>query len=263
MVSIMNRLSVAVLTLLAAMTWPPSSALAQLMPRNANRPVVGPQVPNASGMIIFPLPVTSGFSFPIMMGSAYRSPYPNRITGSSSGASYPGAMGYPPYGMGMYGNQGSYGQSYGGGYGQMYNQPSYRLESQYSSEDRSFGRLLTASGVPNDDGRIRWPIGLRILAGARSEELRDQIDALFQVAGAEAMTGTVDPSVSNQLTRNLDDLRRLLLKDKEERFRMALRTYDEAERFLAKLSAAEKVLKTERGSPASAASAGQGKKSGG
>ena len=135
----------------------------------------------------------------------------------------------------------------------MSSQPSYRPESPYSSEEKNLGRLLTASGVPNGNGRIRWPIGLRVLAGAQSKELRDQIDALFQVAAAEIATGTVNPNVNNQLTRNLDELRRLLLKDKEERFRMALRTYDEAERFLAKLSAAEKALITEWGSSASAA----------
>lgn len=258
MVSIMNRLSIAVFALVVAPAWIPPSAPAQFVPQNSNRPMIRPQIPNASGMILFPLPVMSGFSFPLMMGSGYRSPYPNQMMGSSYGTPYPGATGYPSYGIGMYGDQGNYSQSYGGGgYRQMYSQPSYRPASQYSSEgksseERSFGRLLTAGGVPNDDGRIRWPIGLRILAGARSKELRDQIDALFQVAAAEIATGTVNPNVSNELTRKLDELHRLLLKDKEERFRMASRTYDQAERFLVKLSAAEKVLEAEQGNPTSA-----------
>jgi hypothetical protein len=172
------------------------------------------------------------------------------MMGPSYGASYPGAMGYPPYGMGMYGWQGNYGQGYGGGYGQMYSQSSYPPESPSSPEDRSLGRLLTASGVPHEAGWIQWPLGLRILAGTRPDELRDQIDTLFQVAAMEAATGAVNPNVSKQLMKNLDEFRRLLLKDKTERFRMSSALYDEAERFLAKLSAAEKVLETGLGSPA-------------
>jgi hypothetical protein len=153
--------------------------------------------------------------------------------------------------MGMYGGQGNYGQGSGGGYSQMYSQPSYQPESRSSAEDRLLGRLLTASGVPNDDGRIRWPIGLSILVGTRPDELRGQIGALFQVAAAQAVTGAVNQNVSDQLAKDLDEFRRLLLKEKTERFGMSSGIYDEAERFLAKLSAADKVLKAGLGSPAS------------
>ena len=59
---------------------------------------------NVGGTIVFPLPVMSGFSLPLMTGSGYRSPYSNRMMGSSYGASYPGATGYPSYGLGMYGD---------------------------------------------------------------------------------------------------------------------------------------------------------------
>jgi plastocyanin len=142
----------------------------------------------------------------------------------------------------MYGQQRGNGPGYGTGYGQMYGQSSYEPESPYSSEDRTLGRLLTASGVPNEVGRIRWPIGLSILGDAATQEQRDQIEALFQIAAAESMVGPVNANVSRQLTRNLQELRHLLLKDKEERFRMASRTYEEAERFLAKLATAEKRL---------------------
>jgi plastocyanin len=142
----------------------------------------------------------------------------------------------------MYGNQGNYGRNGAADYGQMYNQSSYQPESQ-ASEDRFLGRLLSASGVPNDAGRIRWPVGLRSLAGTRSDELCEQIDALFVLAAAEAVVGPVNPNVAKRLARDVEEFRQRLLKDKNERFRMPLRVYEEAEDFLAKLSSAEKVLR--------------------
>jgi hypothetical protein len=112
-----------------------------------------------------------------------------------------------------------------------------------------YGQGQAVDYGPNDDSRIRWPLGLRILAGTRPHELRDQLDALFQVAAAETVTGRVNQNIRQQLIGNLHEFRRLLLKDKIERFRMPLAIYDEAERFLAKLSAAESVLEPGLGSP--------------
>jgi plastocyanin len=159
----------------------------------------------------------------------------------------------------MYGQQRGNGPGYGTGYGQMYGQSSYEPESLYSSEDRTLGRLLSANGVPNESGRIRWPIGLSILGDTAAQEQRDQIEVLFQIAAAESMVGPVNANVDRQLTRNLKELRHLLLKDKEERFRMASRTYEEAERFLAKLATAEKTLAAGLESPAPALVAEPGK----
>jgi len=149
--------------------------------------------------------------------------------------------------MGRYNPWGTYGQNDGNPYAQISNQ------SEKSSEDASLERLLTASGVPNEVGRIQWPIGLRILGGKRPKPLRDQIDALFQVAATEAAIGSVHRNVTSQLTRDLDEFRQLLLKDKAERFLMTSRNYEEAEAFLEKLSDAEKVLQKGLGSPASPA----------
>jgi hypothetical protein len=148
----------------------------------------------------------------------------------------------------MYNNQGNYSQGYGGSntqcYGssntQLYSQPGG--QSEYSSEDKSLGRLLTASGVSNDNGRIRWPLGLAILAGRRPDELRDEIDAQVQLVATDAQAGVVSRNVSKLLAKNINEFRRLLLKDRRERFLMSSRTYDEAERFLDKLAAAQKVL---------------------
>jgi hypothetical protein len=159
-------------------------------------------------------------------------------------------MVYAPHGMGIYGGQSNYGHGYGDDYPQMYSQPSYQPEAQSSADDKLLARLLTASGVPNDDGKIRWPIGLSILDGPRPEVLRDQIGALFLVAAAQAASGAMNQNVVDQLTKDLNEFRRLLLKEKMERFGMTWGVYDEAEGFLAKLSAADKVLKAKLGSSA-------------
>jgi plastocyanin len=268
MINIINRSSVLAFTLILALGGNFTSAQAQSMSRNSMPSMGMPfssSMLNSSRMGMFPPQMAGGFGYPMSMGAGY-------------GMSYRGMMGYSPYGMGQYGGQGyygqgsygqgSYGQDFGGGYGQVYSQPSHQAESKSSAEDRSLGRVLTASGVPNDDGRIRWPMGLSILAGTRPDELREQIGALFYLAAAETATGAVNKNVTKQLTKRIEEFRRLLLKDRNERFLMSSRTYDEAERFLEKLSDAKEVLEPGLGNSTSEAelrpgsaspSSGQGK----
>jgi hypothetical protein len=163
------------------------------------------------------------------------------------------------YGMGMgmgmypgaYGseNQGSYsGYQSQGSYGQMYATSSYGSETQSSSEGRSLGRYLTAGGIPNDDGRIRWPIGLKILGRTVSDDLGERLNALFLIEAAEAANGRVDANVSAQIKKNIKEFRDRVFKDKNERLGLPYRVYDEAEDFLDKLANADKVLQAGLGS---------------
>jgi hypothetical protein len=138
-----------------------------------------------------------------MMGSGY--------------GSYAGGMGYSPYrmnstygmGMGMYtGGMGMYpggnGYENQGGYAQMLAASSYGSEAQPTpSEDRSLARYLAASGVPNADGRIRWPIGLKILGRTLSDDLGERLNALFLIEAAEAANGRVDANVSSQVKKGI------------------------------------------------------------
>ena len=193
-----------------------------------------------------------------MSPNSFTTGFASPMKGSPYGMSNQGYGMGQPYAMGMYGGQGSYGQNDRGRYGQMVRQPIYPQEMKASAEDRYLGRLLTAGGVPNDDGRIRWPIGLKILAGTRSDELREQIAALFLVEAAESAPGPVNANVAKLLASDIQEFRQRLLKDKIERFRMPLRVYEEAEDFLAKLSTAEKFLQGGLGNPTELKSTGTG-----
>jgi plastocyanin len=138
-------------------------------------------------------------------------------------------------GMGGYagGMPGPASQGYGGETG---------ANAQTASEVKSLSQVLAASGVPNDGGRLQWPAGLRAVGGPEGEELRRQIDALFQQEAEQTQTGPVNRHLVKELARSVDALRKLLLRDREERFSLALTTYEDAERFLAKLDRARKTL---------------------
>jgi hypothetical protein len=178
-----------------------------------------------------------------------------RAQGYRSGAqSMPRPM--QPGRMSPYGTNSSYGGTagYGGAQGYMGDYQSnaqaapsasqgYTVDSQLSPEERSLARLLTASGVPNDNGHLRWPLGLRILAAPESRELRERIDALFEEAASEAGAGPVAASLIQETDGAIGKFRRLLLKDKTERLGMPLSVYAESERFLDRIQHAEQVLK--------------------
>jgi len=157
-----------------------------------------------------------------------------------------------------YGSMQSYGQGYGNmqDSGQGYGDASlntlpqtYATEPQRSREDKSMSRLLTASGVPNDNGQLRWPIGLVILAAPGADELGGQIEALFEESARQAASGPVNPVLAEEARHAVQKLRRLLLKDKSERFLMPLTVYQESERFLNKLDHAEQLLRAGLGGP--------------
>jgi hypothetical protein len=168
--------------------------------------------------------------------------YPGMSAGSSYGAGSRGSMaGTGGYGGGMSASSsntrggqygaGSYG--YGGDSG---------ASAETSSGGNGLGRVLTAAGVPNDGGRLRWPVGVRVVGGLEADELRQQIEALFQYGGEQTQAGPVSPHLVQELARSVAALRQLLRRDREERFSLALTTYEDAERFLAKLDNARRLL---------------------
>jgi len=172
----------------------------------------------------------------------------------------PGMYGMPQYAMSSYGAppMSSYGapsMSYGsgtGGYGGGAPDASYQAQdggargttTDLSPEEKSLSRVLTMSGIPNYGGQLLWPVGLRILRGGATDELRGQIDALFQAAGQQAQTGPVNPNLVQDLARALSTLSKFVRRDREERFSLPLALYEDAEGFLAKLDHAQKLLET-------------------
>jgi hypothetical protein len=81
------------------------------------------------------------------------------------------------------------------------------------------------------------------LAAPEADQLREQIDALFQEAASQTAGGPVSSPLIQEMSQAVKKFRRLLLKDKAERFGMPLTVYDESERFLNQLEHAAQLLK--------------------
>jgi hypothetical protein len=145
------------------------------------------------------------------------------------------AMSSGRYGMAPYDTQ-SYGATGGSADPQ-----ANAAELQPSTVEKN--SLLTASGVPNDRGQLRWPIGLAILAAPGADVLREQIDALFDEAARQVADGSVNPALAEEVRQAVKKLRRLLLKEKAERLGMPLAVYQESERFLNKLDRAQQLFR--------------------
>ena len=164
-----------------------------------------------------------------------RSPYG---TGGYGGGSYGGGTTDPSYGA-QGGTYGAGSQGYGGNSG---------TASETAAEGKNLSRVLTAAGVSNDAGRLQWPVALRVVGGAEGDELRRQIDGLLQYGAGETQAGPVSPHLTQELARAVAALRELLRHDREERFSLALTSYEESERFLGKLDRARKLFEAARGS---------------
>lgn len=96
--------------------------------------------------------------------------------------------------------------------------------------------LLTVSGVPLEGTAIRWPIGLRVLAPTESNGLRQEVETFFQrIAQDKAKGKKVDPHVVKDLRHDLDRLQALILQDENQRWSQSWDTYQQAQRFVAKL----------------------------
>jgi hypothetical protein len=204
-------------------------------------------------------PAAGSMSRPMTMpGAGFMGPVGGFRPSSFGMMAYPGMSGSSPYGassrgsssgMGGYGG-GMSGSSYGSQGGQSGGNPD--VDWGYggaipgtSSGGKDIGRVLTAAGVPNDDGRLRWPVGLRAVGGAESDELRRQIEALFQYGVQQTQAGPVSPHLVQELAHSVGALRQLVRRDRQERFSLALTTYEDAERFLTKLDHARKLLEAD------------------
>jgi hypothetical protein len=149
-----------------------------------------------------------------------------------------GSAGYanPSYSSG-YGN--GY-QNYAGGADAVTASGTATLYSQQASEATGLTTMLAAIGVPNDRGRVNWPVGLQVLTPTReNSELLQQIEGLVQVAASQHLTGQVNPRIVEETTRALGKLRSMLRNRKE---RMFSANYKEANRFLDKLDSNLRAL---------------------
>jgi hypothetical protein len=152
------------------------------------------------------------------------------MTVSSPGSGLHAADGYQR--SGGYGDQGKSGSTGGG-------DAAGASASSGGGSARALEVILKAGGVPNDRGQVAWPLGLRLL---RADGQLQQLEAQLQLAAEQVTAGGANPQLLDEIRRNVEALRQLLLADRERRFSMTLAVYEDAERFLQKLQRTPRIL---------------------
>jgi len=142
------------------------------------------------------------------------------------------------YGNGGYGNSGYGSGGYGGGYGgggspMSAATPVMTTQAPQTSEANVFDVL----GLPNSNGHVDWPLGLRVLP-PESRELRLQIEGLLLAAAGQGGR----PQLVAETGRAVDKLRGLMA-DMLARDRLSPSTSAEAVAFMNRLDDALKILK--------------------
>jgi hypothetical protein len=114
------------------------------------------------------------------------------------------------------------------------------IASERPSDSRPVS-VLDTLGVPVKEGRLDWPLGLRILPpSAETAALRQQIEALLQAAASQSVAGHVRSGTLVKAALAVDRLHRLLRRERAAI--TSTYTYLEADRFLTRLASGLKML---------------------
>jgi len=155
---------------------------------------------------------------------------------------------YSGYGLGGYGMGGMGGYGSGGSGGSSNSATSaatqaqnYINEAQMASQPRESTNVLSAYGVPNNEGRVHWPVGLRVLGPSMvTDPLRQKIDSL--VAGLvtqKVQYGRADASLLEEANRAIDSLRQQLADHSTD---LSHTSYEDSRVFLTRLQDALKKM---------------------
>jgi hypothetical protein len=138
-----------------------------------------------------------------------------------------------------------------GGYGPGYDR---QIQSQYGEaevaaplpqadeKNPELAKAIAATGIFNKDGKIEWPLGLRVLPGGEVDRLRTQLSAMFEVLAVQMVQGTVNPLLLVEINQAVDRLAVLLQLDRTTRRSLTGQNlYDESSRFLAKMREATRI----------------------
>lgn len=167
-----------------------------------------------------------------------------------SASSYYPSVYSQPY---SYGSSGSYGYgtpySYGnygsGDSSQPYTSSSYSPSKAYTNTPAYTPKAapakqpssLTAFGIPNEDGKILWPLAFRLLAPEQKQEVLEKLEAQLQIATTQAVADKANPRLLKDAQQNVDNLQQWL-----RRTDLAEGTYQEAAAFLRKLDKALQAM---------------------
>jgi hypothetical protein len=156
---------------------------------------------------------------------------------------------YTGYGMspGNYGSNpyaASPSAGYGGDAGGMaIGQAPATVHQQQSPGEGGSYNALDVIGVPNDGGRLSWPLALRILPPAlEARELRERAEVLVQAAAIQWAGGRLNPSTAKEASHAVARLRSLLA-DRSPTLPISREACQEGSRFLDGLQSALESLK--------------------
>ena len=177
----------------------------------------------------------------VIRGSRTPVESPNRtpLDNPHSANSYAGTS----YGSGQYagngyeGSRGEVGYGMGGSAGG--DDSASAGASSGAGSARALEVILKASGVPNQNGQVAWPLAFRLL---RADVQTQQLEAQLQLAAEQVTAGGVNPQLPDEIRLNVEALRQFLLADKVSRFSLPLAVYEDAERFLQKLKKTPRIL---------------------
>jgi len=153
-----------------------------------------------------------------------------------------GCMTYPCTGYSMMTSTPSYGYPY---YPSMsaYSQPTVVTMSTATRRDEQQGlNLFDALGLPSEEGRLSWPLGLKSLRPSEeTQSLRDRIEAEVALLVQEKITkGQLNGELAGQITDNVRRLHDLL--EKREAY-LGQKTFLDSQQFLVTLNDAVKMYK--------------------
>jgi len=224
---------------------------------------VAPPVPYGGGYSPYMTPGYGGGYSPMYGGGGGYSPsygggyggggggYSPYSQGSPYAGNYTPGSSIPPAavsngtagGTGNYGGAGSYGGGTGGDpYAQDYAKKgdASTVAKREPARDPA-GKLLSALGVPNDDGKLTWPLGLRVLLPqAKCEEYQDRIETLLQAAAEQQQNGRVNANLLDEASGAVEGLAGML---RTRQANMVPETYNAADQYLGKLRHAIKMLR--------------------
>jgi hypothetical protein len=140
---------------------------------------------------------------------------------------------------------------YGGGYNQLTSVPQAMPAYENNNANGPLGanaaeasRMLTAAGLPNDQGHMTWPVGLQVLFPiTENADLINQLEARFQTAAVQKTTGAVDEELLKGARQDIAKFRQKLHGRQPY---MAIPTYQEADRFLKTMDTAVDSLQGNR-----------------
>ena len=131
-----------------------------------------------------------------------------------------------------------------GGYDQGINQyqPQPEAMPQAVEKNSELTKAVAATGLFNKEGKIEWPLGLRVLPGEEVARRRSQLGAMFQVLAGQMVQGTVNPSLLVEINQAVDRLAVLLNLDRQTRQSLtSANLYEDSSRFLTKMREATRI----------------------